>query len=452
MMLLLAFMMLPLQAFAQAGPEAPPLQLVQPPGQAAPPPLITLQDALDRAKKLDAQYQSTITEATVAREDRLQAKAALLPSVIQTTQYLGTQGNGLLPSGRFVTNDGVHVYRSWGVAHQEISANTFLRTTYGRAQAAEALAAARVEISQRGLAVTVTKNYYAFVTSQRRYSTAQQAVQQAQRFLDITQQQERAGQVAHSDVVKAQIQYEQQRQAFQEATLGVENTRLNLAVLLFPDLNENFTVVDDLDSPRDLPPFSQVQSMASEGNPEMRVAQAALRQAGFDLRAAQNAFFPTLAMDMNYGIEANRFALRSVVAAAPQAGPVPNLGYFVVGNLTIPVFDWGIRRSKVRQAQSREQQARVELTQTQRQLLGNLYSYYNEALTARTAVDTLRRTADLASESLRLINLRYQAGESTALEVVDAQRTYVDARNAYDDAQTRYRVAVATLQTLTGGF
>jgi outer membrane protein TolC len=58
----------------------------------------------------------------------------------------------------------------------------------------------------------------------------------------------------------------------------------------------------------------------------------------------------------------------------------------------------------------------------------------------------------LAAESLRLINLRYQAGESTSLEVVDALNTQVTARNANDDAGLRYRVALATLQTLTGTF
>jgi len=85
-------------------------------------------------------------------------------------------------------------------------------------------------------------------------------------------------------------------------------------------------------------------------------------------------------------------------------------------------------------------------------LLANLYLYYNEALTARAAVDVGRRAAELATESLRLVNLRYQAGESSALEVVDAQKTLVDTRNAYDDAQTRYRVALSQLQTLTGKF
>jgi outer membrane protein TolC len=450
-MLLIAFMLMTLQSVAQSR-EAPLLQLVQPQGQAAPPVVITLQDALDRAKKLDGQFQSAVTDAAVAREDRLQARSSLLPTAGHTTQYLGTQGNGVAPSGRFVTNDGVHVYRSWGVARQDITANTFLKTNVRRAQAAEALAAAKVEIAQRGLLVTVTKNYYAFVTSQRKYATAQQSLQQAQRFLEITQQQESAGQVAHSDVVKAQIQHEQQRQAFQEAMLGMENARLSLAVLLFPELNENFSVIDDLDSARDLPPFPEIQSMAARANPELRVAQEALRQATFDVRGARNAFLPSLAIETVYGIEANAFALHSTVAAAPQLGRLPNLGYFLTGNFTLPLFDWGTRQSKVRQAQAREQQARVELTQTQRVLLSNLYSFYNEALTARASVDVLRRASDLASESLRLINLRYQAGESTAFEVVDAQRTLVDTRNAYHDAQTRYRVAVATLQTVTGEF
>src|SRR5207249_12207146 len=139
-------------------------------------------------------------DAAIAREDRIQAKSALLPSVTHTTQYLGRQGNGRAPSGRFVTADGVHVYRSWGIVHQDITPNTFFRSSYRRAQAAEALAAARVEIAQRGLAVTVTRTYYALATSQRKYGTAQQSFQQAQRFLKISQQQENAGQVAHSDV------------------------------------------------------------------------------------------------------------------------------------------------------------------------------------------------------------------------------------------------------------
>src|SRR5438309_4691729 len=201
-----------LAILALALQTTPAVQLVQPQGPAAPPIVITLQDALDRAKNNDVQLQSAIADAQVAREDRFQARTALLPTVNNSTQYLGNQGHGVLPTGRFVSLDGIHMYREWGIVHQEVTANTFLKTGVRRATAAEALANARVEIAQRGLTVTVTRNYYALLAAQRHYATAQQAAQNAARFLQISQQQEQAGQVAHSDVVKAQIQSEQQDQ------------------------------------------------------------------------------------------------------------------------------------------------------------------------------------------------------------------------------------------------
>ena len=121
-------------------------------------------------------------------------------------------------------------------------------------------------------------------------------------------------------------------------------------------------------------------------------------------------------------------------------------------SLNLPVWDWGARKSKVRQAEFRREQAGVELSATQRLLVRNLTGFYQEAQTAREEMDLLRQSADLATENLRLNTLRYQAGEATILELVDAQNTVTQARNAYDDGLARYRVALANLQTLTGVF
>jgi len=448
-----------LLAIASATPSAAqdvqpgtPLPLVRPEGPSAPPAVITLSDALERAKRNDAQFLSSVADAEIAREDYVQARAAALPAFSHTTQYLGNQANGVNPNGRFVSLDGVNMYRDWAVMHQEISANTFTRAPLQKARASEAVAEAKREIAQRGLVVTVTKAYYGLVAAEHKYALGQQAARQAARFLEVTQQQQRLGQVAQSDVVKAEIQYRQQEQNYQDAMVAMENARLGLGVLLFPTFNDNFTVVDDRSSAAALPAFADVRAMAERANPDIRVASEGLRAAAEDVHAARNAFFPNLLVDAVYGIEANEFALHSRVAAQPELGVLPNLGYFVTLNLTVPVWDWGGLRSKHHQAQARERQAQVTLTQAQRQLLSNLYSMYNEALAAKAAVENLRRVADLAAESLRLTNLRYGAGEATALEVVDAQNTLTQAGNASDDAETRYRVAVAELQTLTGAF
>ena len=420
-------------------------------GQSGAPLTLTLQDALARAQTNVPQLLAAVSDANAAHEDIQQARAATRPSLSVKSDYLGTQGNGVFASGRFVTNDGVHVYREWAVVHQDFTAAA-TRTGIRRAEEAEVAARARLEITRRGLAVTVTRAYYALLSAQRKYATAQQALDEAKRYFDISQNLERGGEVAKSDTVKAELQVAAQEQAFREAKLAMDNARLDLAVMLFQDFNQNFNLVDDLALAPSLPALTEIQTMAERQNPDLQAANSALRGAGLDVKLARQAYLPSLTADLAYGIEANAFALHSTVAADPQKGPVPNLGYFLTVSLNVPVWDWGSRSSKVRQAVLKRNQASVELSATQRTLIRNLQGFYQEALTAREQVDSLQHSVDLASESLRLNALRYQAGEATILELVDAQSTLIQARNAYVDGLSRYRLAVANLQTLTGTF
>jgi outer membrane protein TolC len=104
----------------------------------------------------------------------------------------------------------------------------------------------------------------------------------------------------------------------------------------------------------------------------------------------------------------------------------------------------------VRQAELRRTQAQRELSLAQRKLVAEIRSLYAEAETSSMELGGLSRSAELAAESLKLITLRYKNGESTVLEVVDAQTSYAQANTAYQDGAVRYRVALANLQTLTG--
>jgi outer membrane protein TolC len=192
--------------------------------------------------------------------------------------------------------------------------------------------------------------------------------------------------------------------------------------------------------------------MAGRMNPDIRVATESLRQANIDVRGAKSAFLPVVAFDPVWGLEANCVSTHCVQTAFPEAGHLPTLGYFITATLTVPLWDWGTLRSKLRQSEFRQEEAQVALSQAQRRVLSEFYAAYNEATVARGQVDKLRSTADLAAESLRLSVLRYQGGSATSQEVVDAQTTLISARNAYDDSQVRYRTALATLQTFTGNF
>jgi outer membrane protein TolC len=404
---------------------------------------LTLQDALERARKVAQQYRSAVIAAELAHEDRVQAKAALLPTVNWFNQYIYTQANGT-PSGVFVANDGVHIYNNQAIVHGDIIAPG-KRADYQRAIAAEAAARAKADIAARGLAATVVQNYYSLLAAQRKYANAQQSLTEARQFAGITRKLEAGGEAAHSDAVKAEIQLAQRERDAQDAQLAIERTRIGFGVLLFTDYTQEFSVEDNLATAPGLPARAQVQEMAGRNNPDIRAAQATVRQQEYELKSARAAYFPTLSFDYFYGIDANQYAIW-------DREHLRNLGSAAQGTLTIPIWNWGATRSKVRQSDLRLQQARLDLSLAQRQLLANLDAFCLEAQAANAQLDSLRRSAELAAESLRLTLLRYEAGEVTVLEVVDAQSTLAQARNAHDDGLVRYRVVLAALQTLTGVF
>lgn len=117
---------------------------------------ITLQDALERARANDPSFHSALTDLGVAREDRVQSRAGLLPSVSYNNSFIYTEGSGQ-PAGRFVANNGVHEYISQANVHQSVSLSNM--ADYRRSSAAWAQARAKAEIATRGLVVTVTQAY-----------------------------------------------------------------------------------------------------------------------------------------------------------------------------------------------------------------------------------------------------------------------------------------------------
>jgi len=142
--------------------------------------------------------------------------------------------------------------------------------------------------------------------------------------------------------------------------------------------------------------------------------------------------------------------VNTAVNTSAGAQKFSNLGSSAVVTLNIPIWNWGSTQSKVRQAEIRRDQAKRELSLAQRKLVAEIQSLYAEASTALSELEGLRRSGELAEESLGLTTLRYKNGEATVLEVVDSQTTFATANSTYQDGALRYRVALASLQILTG--
>ncbi|PYX62791.1 MAG: TolC family protein, partial [Acidobacteria bacterium] len=273
---------------------------------------LTLDDALARARKNSTQFLAAQTDAAIARQDRYQAGAALLPNVTYDNQAISTSvSKGTLS---FIANNGPHEYLSQANVHESIDLVSI--SAFKRASAASALAKARAEIASRGLVVTVVQGYYAVAAAQLKLEAAKKNGDEGDRFLKLTQDLEKGGEVAHSDVIKAELQMQDRRRQLLEAQLGLLNARLDFAVLIFPDFNDNFELAEELHASVALPTLAEVQQRAARDNPDLRAALAAVQQAGHDVTGARGGYLPSLSFDYWYGIDAAQFAVNGLNGAS----------------------------------------------------------------------------------------------------------------------------------------
>ncbi len=86
---------------------------------------------------------------------------------------------------------------------------------------------------------------------------------------------------------------------------------------------------------------------------------------------ARYQYLPSFALDFFYGIDANQFAARTdYPTQATGRSTLPNyevtdrqnLGYVAQATLNIPVWNWGATRSKIKQAEYKQEQAQLDLS------------------------------------------------------------------------------------------
>lgn len=408
---------------------------------------ITLAEAIHRAQSVDHAYVSAVADKGTADASRTIARGAVLPNVDYHNQVIYTQPQrpygtvGANNSPIFIANNSVREYVSQGVVTETIGLGRIAEVR--RANAEAAAAKARLEIARRGLVATVVSAYYGVLAADEKSRVAAEALVEADRFFKMSSQLEAGGEVAHSDVLKAQLQQRQRERESQDAALTAERARLDLGVLLFPDPTIQYTLASDLDHPPSLATRGEMEANAKGASPDVRAAFASLRAAQLGVTSSNSAYLPDLSLAYNYGIDSDHFAIH-------DANGVKNLGYAATATLDIPVWDWFATRAKVKQSQLARDLAKADLTAAQRRTLAAFQEFYGEADVASRQLVSLDRSVEDAREALRLTNLRYSAGDGSVLEVVDAQTTLVTAQSSRADGVVRYYTALASLQTMTG--
>ncbi len=201
-------------------------------------------------------------------------------------------------------------------------------TAVSRAAAADAVAAAELEIARRGLVATVTGLFYQALAADHKVAVARRAAGEAASFTNLDPT---AGERPRRSACRcgegAATATAARSRPWPTPCSRQQKSHLDLAVLLFPDPRTAYTLAPGPVVP--LPDRADVDEAAMRLNPELHQALASLRVSTLDVTAARAAYLPDLGLNFTYGIDAVQFAVNG-------RDGVKNLGYSASATLDIP--------------------------------------------------------------------------------------------------------------------
>jgi outer membrane protein TolC len=175
--------------------------------------------------------------------------------------------------------------------------------------------------------------------------------------------------------------------------------------------------------------------------PEFTAFESQLRAAQQEVKIARADRLPSLTYEVLGGFDTDSLQ-----------GPhlKEHSGMSAAISLNIPIFDWGILKSKERQARLNLQLTENERSIALRGFTQQFYAAKAEAASAAVRVRLARDGILKAESNLRASIARYRAGEAQIAEATDAQTTLVVQRTAYYQALFDYQTAIGRLRQATG--
>ena len=256
----------------------------------------------------------------------------------------------------------------------------------------------------------------------------------AEDFVKKTEARFNAGTAAKLDIVKGQVDVAQAENDLIANERGIANARAGLNRLLGRVLGASIEPADTLGIPVVPTDLDRLEKLAMLSRPELRGLARQRESAKSQERLAQQYFLP----DVTLGLSRN-----NIYGTEPT--------YTTSIGIDVPIFFWQHQRGEVAEAKHHELELAASYRDVTAQVGQDLRNSYSTASIALRQVQFLaEKLVPSAEEQYRIASSSYALGGSSALEVIDAQRTLLDARNQYTTALGALNDAVADLERATG--
>lgn len=400
----------------------------------------TLNELMEAARRHNTDVQAAVARVEQAEALLREADALRWPSLglsgnasRQRTSELSATGNG----ATFNT-------------FQLVATTAFEVDFWGRLRRASEAARAQVlasdyarEVVWQTVSGLLAKSYFSLRMLDEQIALSRQTLALREESLRLVRARLQAGAAASLDVQQAEAERAQAALQLRELQRQRELARSQLALLSGqPQLQLPPAAVSELPVPPTPP--AGLPSTLLERRPDVRQAEALLAAAHAQIGVARAAMYPSISLTGLLGGQSAE--LSDLLKSGARIG---TLGLSV----DLPIFDAGRRRAQAAQAEARQREALAAYQGAVQAAFRDVGDALTNLEAARAAQADVQRAAQASEQALRMAQQRYEAGYSSYLELLEAQRSANTAQlQVLDNHRAQLIASVDLFKALGGGW
>ncbi len=302
-----------------------------------------------------------------------------------------------------------------------------------------------LEQEKLDIALKAKDAYFGILKADKALEVAQKAVESLESHVRVARSFYKVGMIPINDLLKAEVELGNAKYDLVKACNACRLARSAFNIVLSRPISAPVVVKDVVLLKLSIRDFEDYLTDAFENRPEMELLDVNITQTEKQIRLAQSAFFPEVALQYDYikegdtpGVAGSSFHDDSLWQAMAVA--------------TWTFWEWG----KTLNAAKEKESLKNELILTKKALEDSISLEVKDAVLAleeaEKNIPTTEKAVEQAEENLRVSQERYKAQVTTSTEVLDAQTLLTQARTNYYNAVYDKKLARARLKRALGTY
>jgi outer membrane protein len=287
----------------------------------------------------------------------------------------------------------------------------------------------------------VANSYFDFLNNQKLLEVAKETFKLAQEQLRISRERYDAGEVPKTDFLRAEVEVHRAKRGLTDAQNNWQLSRATLASLIgikdkdfhgIPSVEENELFLEAGMT------LEELINESYEVRPDLNLLTNEHKAAVWELRRVKMSYLPTLEAEFEQSwIEPEGFSTRNDFWTATL-------------KVDVPIFEGGQRAMDHRQSRIRKEQTELRYERLKKDIRVQVTDAWLKRESAKVNLASFEKEVEFAAENYDVMTKRYEAGQATSLDTIDAFTNLVSAKVGLVNQAFDYQLATLNLYKQVG--